>query len=117
MTGGWSNIERRRAAADKTRRLAADSATPTAAGAPEQPTDPDGFVALCRDVLGTRKGRKLLSHLRKMTKDSIVHPGVEASALWFREGQRQLVGRLERALADGLKVDADKLRDELSKDG
>ena len=74
------------------------------------------LAALCRDVLGTDKGRKLLAWMRARTKDSVLGPGVSESALWYREGQRQLVDQLERATAHGLTISVGQLRDELPKD-
>lgn len=120
---GWDVLEHGRRAAGRQRKAVADAQqaprteAPSAAAPPPEPLDGgEDLVALCRDVLGTRRGRKLLSMLRKRTKDRILSPKADACALWFREGQRQLVDMLERAVAAGTQTDLDKLRDELSKD-
>lgn len=107
--GTWDEVEGRRRL-DTQRRKEAELA------AESEHRDAAELAVLCRDALGTDKGRRLLAWLRRRTKDAVFGPGVSESALWYREGQRQLVDQLERATAQGLAISAEQLRDELPKD-
>lgn len=104
----WDSLEGRR------QRTAArrDDTDPAA---DQERADLSELAAVCRDVLGTERGKRLLALLRRRTKDRVLGPGVSESALWFIEGQRQLVDQLERATAAGLQVEPERLRDELTK--
>jgi hypothetical protein len=105
MSPSWNDFESRRRHA------------PVRQDEPEADAlDLSEMATLCRDVLGTEKGRRLLGLLRRRTKDAVLGPGASERALWFREGQRQLVDQLERATALGLTISTEQLRDELPKD-